>query len=113
MFGSQRMPVDVRVLAASAQGQRLVMMVVTGSPNRRSARWGRSARSQCETGRGSVATMILVEPVIGEHLLHGLHRLGTAQVTLDGDTQRTQVSQHLAEPLPGLRARLLIGGGAR
>ena len=54
----------------------------------------------------------LVEPVIGEHLLHGLQRLGTAQVTLDGDTQRAQVSQHLAEPLPGLRARLLIGGGA-
>jgi len=53
----------------------------------------------------------LVEPVIGEHLLHGLHRLGTAQVTLDGDIQRTQVSQHLAEPLPGLRARFLIGGG--
>ena len=39
-------------------GQRLVMMVVTGSSNRRSARWGRSARSQRERCRGSVATMI-------------------------------------------------------
>ena len=55
---SQRTPVDVRALAASAQAQRLVLMVVTGSPNRRSARWGKSARSQREKGRGSVATMI-------------------------------------------------------
>ena len=46
------------VLRPSAQGQRLVMMVVTGSPNRRSARCGRSARSQRDRCRGSVATMI-------------------------------------------------------
>jgi hypothetical protein len=53
-----RTPVDVRILAAPAQGQRLVTMVVTGSPNRRSALCGKSARSQRETGRGSAATMI-------------------------------------------------------
>ena len=46
------------VMRPSAQGQRLVMMVVTGSPNRRSARCGRSARSQRDRCRGSVATMI-------------------------------------------------------
>jgi hypothetical protein len=46
VFRSQRTPVDVRVLAASAQGQRLVMMVVTGGPNRRSAHGaGRPAAS--------------------------------------------------------------------
>jgi hypothetical protein len=44
-------------LPAPAQGQRLVMMVVTGSPDRRPARCGRSARSQRDRCRGSVATM--------------------------------------------------------
>ena len=39
-------------------GQRWVMTVVTGSPNRRSACRGRSAPSQRENGWGRVATMI-------------------------------------------------------
>src|SRR5271157_2431433 len=53
----------------------------------------------------------LVELVIGEHLLHGLKRAGTPEIALDGNAQRSQVGQHLAEPLPGLGSRLLIGGG--
>ena len=58
IISPHRTPVDVRVLAAPAQGQRLVAMVMTGSPNRRSALCGKWARSQRETVRGSVATMI-------------------------------------------------------
>ena len=38
--------------------------------------------------------------------------LGTPEIALDGDAQRSEVGQHLVEPLPGLRGRLLVGGGA-
>ena len=62
---------------------------------------GQAGPQPARDGAGQRGHDDLAEPVIGEDLLHGLHRLGTAQVTLDGDTQRTQVSQHLAEPLPG------------
>jgi PadR family transcriptional regulator AphA len=109
---AQRAPVDVRVLAARGSGPALGDDGRDRQPEPALGPVGQVGPQPVRDGPGQRGYDDLVELVIGEGLLHGLHRLGTAQVTFDGDTQRTQVSQHLAEPLPGLRARLLIGGGA-
>src|SRR5450755_814219 len=52
----------------------------------------------------------LVELMIGGYFFHGLERVGTAELPLDGEVQRGEVAQHLLEPLPSLHGRLLIGG---
>ena len=51
-----------------------------------------------------------VEMVIGEHLLDGLERAGAAEGAVHRDALRGEAGRHLAEPLPGLSGRLLVGG---
>src|SRR6266540_5423888 len=54
----------------------------------------------------------LVELVIGAHFVNGLQRAGASEIALDRDADRSKAGQHQAEALPGLRGRLLVGGGA-
>lgn len=101
---------DVRAEWPSAADQHLVMMVVTGSLNRRPA--GQAGPEPARDSPRQRGHDDLVELVIGERLVRGLERAGTPQIALGRDAQRSEVGRHPAEPLPGLRARFLVGGRA-